>query len=463
VTTQEYFSFFVQDQWKAGDRLTVNAGVRYEEQTLVGTFEELFTLDGQALPDFPLKNNWAPRVGVVFDVLGNGRSKLFANYGRYFARIPNDLAARALSGDDGVSRIDYFDAALTRPVPEGVVTQTPDGGPITQHYIPAGVGADLIDPEAKLSYQDELVAGYEWEAMPNTSIGVRYIYRNVGRVLEDIADAPVVSYDLGLTTGVDYILTNPGTSFPTRFPQLGASFEDPKHTYNAVELTFDKRFSNNWQFLGSYRFSRLFGTFEGFYREDNGQSDPGITSLYDFPTNDPSYTGIGVPQFGYRGDIRFLGELGEGPLPLDRPHQVKLYGSYAFGNGLAVGIGSNFSSGKPLTALASLAPYDNDSEIPESPRGGGFETIDGFKKRTPMEAQIDLQASYALSFGDRKVTLLADAFNLFNIRRTLDYNAATEQSFGVLNPDFGTPTSQNVSGQQFQPPFSLRLGARFAW
>ncbi|HXG89738.1 MAG TPA: hypothetical protein VNJ02_15520 [Vicinamibacterales bacterium] len=354
---------------------------------------------------------------------------------------------------------------MTRPIPAGVVTQVPGGGAITNHFITAGVGADQIDPDAKLSYQDELVAGYEWEALPNTSVGVRYVYRNVGRVLEDIADIPVVAYDLGLpgTDSVEYILTNPSTRFPVRYPELGASFEDPKHLYNAVEFTFDKRFADNWSLLGSYRLSRLTGNFEGFYREDNGQSDPGITSLYDFPTNDPSYTRIGVPQFGYRGDIRFLGELGEGVLPLDRTHQVKFYGNYAFGNGLALGIGSNFSSGKPLTALAALAPYDSDSEIPETPRGDGFETIDGFKKRTPMEVQVDMQASYGFNFGDRKLTLLADAFNLFNIRRVMDYNAATEQSFDVDNPDFGTPTSQNVSGQQFQAPFTLRVGARFGW
>ncbi|HXG89737.1 MAG TPA: TonB-dependent receptor [Vicinamibacterales bacterium] len=103
LTTQNYKSFFLQDQWRAASRLTINAGLRYEEQTLVGTFAELTTLTGETLNDFPLKNNWGPRVGVVYDVLGSGRSKLFANYGRYFARIPNDLAARALSADDGVS------------------------------------------------------------------------------------------------------------------------------------------------------------------------------------------------------------------------------------------------------------------------------------------------------------------------------------------------------------------------
>ena len=61
----------------------------------------------------------------------------------------------------------------------------------------------------------------------------------------------------------------------------------------------------------SYRWSRLWGNFEGFFRNDNGQSDPAITSLFDFPTNDPSYTALGAAEH-FRGDIRFLGELGSG-------------------------------------------------------------------------------------------------------------------------------------------------------
>jgi hypothetical protein len=81
-----------------------------------------------------------------------------------------------------------------------------------------------------------------------------------------------------------------------------------------------------------------------------------------------------------------------------------------------------------------------------------------------MEAQVDLQASYVFNFGgNRQLTLLADAFNLFNIRRPIDYNAATETSFGVPNPDFGTVTSDNVAGQMYQAPFQLRIGARLGW
>lgn len=465
LTTQKYYSFFFQDQWKANDRLTINAGVRYEDQALVGTIKELHTLDGETLDEFHLKNNWAPRLGVVYDVLGSGRSRLYASWGRFFARIPNDLAARALSADEGFTRGDYFDANLTRPIPNGTVTQVPGASPITQHYLIAGTGSDLIDPETRLSFKDEFVGGFEWAALPNTTLGIRFIHRDIGRVLEDISPYSAAACDFGVEAActTDYILTNPSTA--TVANQVAGmqpvSFEDPTHDYNALELTMDRRFNQNWMLLASYRFSRLHGTYEGFFREDNGQSDPGITSLYDFPTNDPNFTN---PRFGYRGDIRYLGALGEGPLPLDRPHQFKVSGNYSFDNGLGVGVGVNLSSGKPLTALASLPIYNNDSEIPETPRGEGFDTIDGFKKRTPMEAQVDLQASYSLNLGgNRRLTLLADAFNLFNIRRAIDFNAATELDFDVPNPDFGTVTSQNIAGQMYQNPFALRLGARFGW
>jgi outer membrane receptor protein involved in Fe transport len=466
-TTQRYTAFFVQDQWKANDRLTVNGGIRYEDQALVGDGTPLRTLDGSTFDEFRLKNNWAPRIGFVYDVMGGGRSRLYGNYGRFFARVPNDLAARVLAVDEGISRGDYFDAGLTRPIPNGTATQSSaTAAPITQHFLTTSSGTDLIDPNAKLSYQDEFVAGYEWEALPNTTLGIRYIYRNIGRVLEDISPYSAVACDFGFAAActTDYVITNPSSATAaTQVPGLQpVSFDDPSHKYNAVELTMDRRFTNNWMVLASYRYSRLRGNYEGFFREDNGQSDPGITSLYDFPTNDPNFSTIGAQQFGYRGDIRFLGQ--DGPLPLDRPHQVKVSANYSFNNGLAFGAGLNMGSGKPLTSLAALAIYDNDSEIPETARGEGFQTVDGFKKRTPMEAQVDLQASYVLKFaGDKRLTLLADAFNVFNIRRVIDYNAATEISFGVPNPDFGTVTNQNIAGQMYQNPFALRLGARFGW
>ena len=295
--------------------------------------------------DFTLDGNWAPRIGATYDLAGNGRSKIFANWGRFYAKIPNDLAARALSADAGISLADYFDPNLTQPIPDGVttVTQTPGGDPQTtiNHFQQQGLNPDIIDPNAKSSYVDEFVGGLEYEAFRNINLGVRYIHRSIPRVLEDVGSFPVGACDFeGVGCSFDYTLTNPGPSTPVE-TDLGASFEKPIHKYDAVQFTAERRLSNNWAVQASYTWSRLRGTFEGFYREDNGQSDPGITSLYDFPTNDPSYTAIGVPQFGYKGDIRFLGALGEGPLPLDRPHVVKVFGNYVFNFGLNAGRGSD--------------------------------------------------------------------------------------------------------------------------
>ena len=116
---QQYVSFFVQDTFGVGDRLTINPGIRYEQQKLwPGRHDH---------HDFPLKNNWAPRLGATYDLIGNGRSKAFANWGRFYARIPNDLAARALSADAGISRADYFDANLTQPIPDGTLTSRDAG------------------------------------------------------------------------------------------------------------------------------------------------------------------------------------------------------------------------------------------------------------------------------------------------------------------------------------------------
>ncbi|HEY3044412.1 MAG TPA: hypothetical protein VGJ39_10325, partial [Vicinamibacterales bacterium] len=418
-------------------------------------------LVGTIITDFTLKNNWAPRIGATLDPMGDGRTKIYGNYGRYYARIPNDLAARALSADDGFTRGDYFDAALTKVVPQGTTALG-----VTNHFILAGVGADTIDPEAKLSYQNEVVLGVDRQIMANTTVGVRYVWRNFGRVLEDVANVPMVGYDLELpgADSVEYIMTNPSKSTPI-LPSavfLGAAFDDPAHKYHSVEFTLNRR-GTNWSTMTSYRWSRLRGNFEGFYRDDNGQSDPGISSLYDFPTNDPSYTSIGVPKFGYTGDIRFLGDK-NGILPLDRPNQVKLYGNYMWDIGLNLGAGINLSSGKPLTPMVANPNYTSAGEIPDKARGTGIQSVDGFKKRTPFESQLDLQASWAVKrMGTKTLTFVADLFNAFNQRRITNYDQNLELNGGTKNPDFGKPVNSLLAGTppQFQAPFNLRVGVRF--
>src|SRR5207249_5852885 len=65
--------------------------------------------------DYTFGGNLAPRLGVTWDVMGNGKSRLYANWGRYFERVPNDLAVRAFSNEVGISRQEFSDRALTTP------------------------------------------------------------------------------------------------------------------------------------------------------------------------------------------------------------------------------------------------------------------------------------------------------------------------------------------------------------
>lgn len=130
-------------------------------------------------------------------------------------------------------------------------------------------------------------------------------------MLEDVQPYSIVAVSLGLpgAATANYLLTNPGPRTPVVQSIRGGTigFESPVHDYNAVEFTATKRLADNWSHISSYRWSRLTGNFEGFFRNDNGQSDPAITSLYDYPTNDPTYASLGAAMFGYAGDIRYLG------------------------------------------------------------------------------------------------------------------------------------------------------------
>ena len=96
----------------------------------------------------------------------------------------------------------------------------------------------------------------------------------------------------------------------------------------------------------------------------------------------------------------------------------------------------------------------------ESVRGAGFETVDGFKTRTPFEYDASVHADYGLRLrGTQKIVLVADVFNLFDTQRALDYDPNTETTFLALNPDLGQPSRFNLA--QLQTPRQIRVGVRF--
>jgi hypothetical protein len=467
TTSTKYHSFYLQDQWEVTDWLTLKPGVRYDYQSLNGAGPDAISVD--------FSGNWAPRIGAIIDPTRDGRTKIFANYGRFFEKIPLDIAVRSLSVEQGVTSVYYtaipngsdFDIGTQITAPEDVVL--------------SGAHPTVIVDGTESQYSDELVLGAEREVFTNFSLGARFIHRNLGRVLEDVSGATVTAYLLGIASSTDYVITNPdgdtdifnedGTlacSDPvhgTGCTGDGAAdgFADPKRNYNAVELTAEKRYSNNWTVLANYRWARLEGVYEGLFRNDNGQSDPNITSLYDFPVD------------------KYLGfQFDEGLLNTDRTHVFNVNGSRKFG-ALNLGVGFRATSGTPITSLGHHPIYGNGGEIPIFERGDA--DGDGEVDRTDWNTDLNLNVSYPIEFGSARLTLQGDVFNVFNTREeitvdefaTLDVhplfvgdpapgggtvtendvlnNLTLADFYGDLSEDFGKPLT-------YDRPLYVRLAAK---
>ena len=97
-----------------GDRLTIRPGIRYEQQKL-GRPRIIDRLHAE-------EQLGAAHRRDLRSCSATAARRCSRNCGRFYAKIPNDLAARALSADAGISRADYFDANLTQPIPDGVLT-----------------------------------------------------------------------------------------------------------------------------------------------------------------------------------------------------------------------------------------------------------------------------------------------------------------------------------------------------
>src|SRR5262249_4838760 len=103
-TSTAYLNWFAQDSWNITPYLNVKAGIRWEKQQIKG-LDSSVVPGGATIPpeDVTLSNNWAPRVGGTYDYLRNGKSKVYAHWGRFYEKIPNDLAVRALVSEISTS------------------------------------------------------------------------------------------------------------------------------------------------------------------------------------------------------------------------------------------------------------------------------------------------------------------------------------------------------------------------
>jgi outer membrane receptor protein involved in Fe transport len=436
-------SFYVGDDWKITPNIQISFGGRWD-------YQQSYSNDGSSYIKFnSFKDNFAPRFGFIWDFTGKGRGKVFANYAQFIETpIPLDVNVRAGGGDvqtDKNFNVDRLNAPANALIVRGVSTGATN----------LGADATPVDPGLKPQSVREFTAGLEYEIGGDVTIGTRGIYRAMINVIED------GSFDDGDT----YFIFNPGRLGPGTTEEAACAgdpatgrapqcFGRAQRFYRAIEFSATKRFTNNFQFISSYVFSSLIGNYEGLFRNDNGQSDPNITSLF---------------------DLQSLLANTYGRLPNDRPHQFKFNGSYRTPWKLLVSGNFYAQSGVPFNQLIPHPIYGNNEGFGVQRGTAVVPTVSandpGFPNfvssigttRTPTTFNLDLGAYYPIKLGENmELRLTGDWFNVFNNQRavtldqTFSINSGVSSVPATVNPFYG-------SALLVQAPSAFRFGAKFTF
>ncbi len=390
-STSSSFGAFVQDSWSLLDKVTLNLGVRYDSQYVFGN-------DGKVAIALPTE--FSPRVGVVYDITQQGRSKIYANFARYYESIPLDISDRGFPGESQVgSRHRAFtpgqDPANTcdpRTLAGATGTCTQDisrrsRGRVfgtsydpNQFWFATGNAKVPVDPNLQPQASDEIVVGGEYELFPDGRLGLQYVHRYMVNVIEDMSRDEATTYFIG----------NPGSGIAKDFPK-------GERDYDGVSLFFTKNFSDKWLAQVSYTLSYLRGNIGGLYRSETGQLDPNANSDFDLKS-------LTVNRYG--------------SLPGDSTHEIKVYAARDFPfnefvNGpnymqLNLGLGYSGRTGGPTSFLGAHPIYGN-SEVQVLPRGVG--------ERLPYTHRFDGHVQYDLKLSKASaLSIYMDIFNIFNFQ-----------------------------------------------
>jgi hypothetical protein len=444
---------FIQDSWTVNDRLTLNLGIRTENESV----PSYTTADGVA----PVAIKWgfgkklAPRLGFAYDLAGDGKTKLYGNWGLYYDIFKLELPQGSFGGQKwweyyytlDTPNFESLDVAGCPPACPGRLLR----GPIDMRHPSNAVGEGTIDPDIKPMRTQELAFGMERELGKHLAFGARYIHKQIDRAIEDIGQLDAQGNEI-------YTIGNPGfgdadTVFLGDGTAVGP-FPKAKRDYDAMELTFDKRLSNRWSARASYTLSRLYGNYPGLSQTDeNGRTSPNVGRSFDYP----------LMAFDGRGQVVL------GRLPTDRPHQFKVQANYQIPGGTLVGINEFVASGIPVTREAAAI---SGSSFPIQYLG---RMSDG---RTPTFSQADFTVSHQLRLGARSFTVGLDIINLFDQKTpinknmtqlqsaTVEFNEADFYAGRVDFPAAAAAARQNplfLLDNGYQSPRVIRFNARFTF
>ncbi|MDQ1524010.1 MAG: hypothetical protein QOE47_1934, partial [Pyrinomonadaceae bacterium] len=400
---------FVQDEWRASEALTVNAGLRYDAQFLPAPIET----DA---------NNFAPRLGVAYAPGDSRRTVLRASVGLYFDRLPLRATSNALQRDGAKYRV-------------AVLSFGQAGAPAfpsTLDAFPAGLltAVTTIDPKIENSYSGQASLQLERELLHDTSLAVGYLHlRGRHLILSRNVNVPTLTAAEALARG-DANLGRPDARFAnvSRFESSGES------VYDALTVSLNRRAARRGvSFRLSYTLSKAIDTAGNFF--------------------------FSTPQDNFNlRDERALSDN-------DQRHRLTVSGSFDAPpqTGAATGGASVWrraAEGFQLSYIftyASALPFNiqtgtdrnNDTNANDRPAGVGRNTGRGFDF-----ASLDLRLSRRFTLTERvRLEALAEGFNLLN-RANLQL---PNNTFGTgLTPraGFGAP---NAAADPRQLQFGLRL------
>jgi hypothetical protein len=411
--SRDSFAIYLQDSWTINRKLTINAGVRTESEYIPS-----FNPDLSVKPiSFGFAEKLAPRLGVVYDVFGDSSLKVFGSFGIYYDVMKLYMAEGAYGGFKWKS--DYYE--LNNPDWTAIANNNDPNDRANQERVELGnryVGTidwripsfDTTDPNLKPVSQREISFGAEKKLMEDLSLSVRLVNKHLINTIEDIGVAtPAGEQYYNANPGGDYInaiyLENLGSDYPLS-PKA-------KREYYGMNVSLEKRFRNNWQGGINYTLSSVKGNYGGLSSSDEeGRNSPNVERYYDlwFVMYDLS-----------------LNEL-SGPLPQDRTHYLKAYGSYTLPFGLTLGFTGYARSGLPKSSEIVI----NGIELYPNNRADWG--------RLPWTMWADLYAEFAIRIKQRySMSINLQVNNVTNTKTIQNVDMRlNRQSMGVSDEDLLT-------------------------
>jgi hypothetical protein len=401
-----FWSVFAQDKWTVTKRTTLSLGLRYDLEV-----QPLRELDNPRFSDpgaYPVdKNNFGPRVGITYDLSGNGRSVVRGGYGRFYDKTHFELISAILTnGVFATSFNQFFPANNADPGPtNGTLPQEQmlAGGPVVNRTLlaslfPAGSrikntgNVTLDNPDRTIPYSDQFTAGYERQLATNLSVSADYIHNRARDqfVLRDLN--PGVRASTARTATL--VRVDPAFTAIVNHPvNVG------KTDYDGLEAALVKRFAADYSFRVSYTL--------GYARGNNAAR------------------GIVLSPFQFLDDLHM--ELNQGPTDFDRRHNLVISGQALVPRvrGVAVSWVARAVSGAPFSLVDSTLDPDLNGIFAEplpaaTYTGTGRNPYTAHAKAErngatgPGLFQIDLRLGYRGHPGGRTIDLFADVFNVTN-------------------------------------------------